>query len=102
PRASTPRSRLVPYTTLFRSQVAARAAETWQLARTIRELSTRTLEELRELVSVLRAPDADYDVQPGLRELPTLVRRCGVDVSLSVDRKSTRLNSSHQIISYAV
>src|SRR5258708_9182920 len=30
------------------------------------------------------------------------VLRCGKNVTMGLDRKSTRLNSSHQIISYAV
>jgi signal transduction histidine kinase len=45
-----------------------------EAARTIRELSTQTLEELRNLVGVLRSGDAAEDTQPGLDELDTLVQ----------------------------
>nr|WP_133905072.1 histidine kinase [Actinophytocola oryzae] len=45
-----------------------------EAARTIRELSTRTLEELRNLVGVLRSGDCVEDTQPGLDELDDLVR----------------------------
>lgn len=47
---------------------------TAEAARTIRELSTRTLEELRNLVGVLRSGDAAQDSQPGLDELDDLIR----------------------------
>src|SRR3712207_8836937 len=78
-----PRSTLFPYTTLFRSDLAAQ------------ELDGLDVGE------VLEAPDAD-DAATGLER-----HRRGSDV-LEVgdgpgqDRKSTRLNSSHANISYAV
>src|SRR5258708_11852452 len=74
-----PRSTLFPYTTLFRSS----------------------------LPRTKRTPHAPC---PPPRELP-FVRRLGTDRAVRPqrvhraeqrDRKSTRLNSSHQIISYAV
>src|SRR3712207_8189331 len=67
-----PRSTLFPYTTLFRSE-RARGGD-----------------------GVLRGPDArPLDARRGLRTGP-------VEVALRRDRKSTRLNSSHANISYAV
>src|SRR5258708_28920685 len=69
-----PRSTLFPYTTLFRS---------------------------KDLVRIGEAPDAS----PPLYALAIRVSfRPGRDLQpwLLEDRKSTRLNSSHQIISYAV
>src|SRR5437588_8013081 len=70
-----PRSTLFPYTTLFRSRVF------------------RVEPEDRGADGVL-APE----VQPRLPErIPVDGRRSG-----SRDRKSTRLNSSHTVISYAV
>jgi signal transduction histidine kinase len=63
-------------------------------ARTIRELSTRTLEELRNLVGVLRSGDATEDTQPGLDELDDLVEnfRCdAVPVALDVNAEPSRL-----------
>jgi signal transduction histidine kinase len=67
---------------------------TAEAARTIRELSTRTLEELRNLVGVLRSGDATEDVQPGLDELDDLVEnfRCdAVPVALDVNAEPSRL-----------
>src|SRR2546429_2983901 len=74
-----PRSTLFPYTTLFRSPAA-------------------------RLAAVLLAVDAPLRQRPGLPEL----RRPGADqlaaglLRCQPDRKSTRLNSSHGYISYAV
>src|SRR3712207_7616263 len=72
-----PRSTLFPYTTLFRSPYDA-------MKPMLSRLSLRT---------------------PSARELPALVRTFGGAVGLRglvPDRKSTRLNSSHANISYAV
>src|SRR5258708_39946979 len=73
-----PRSTLFPYTTLFRSPRG------WPRL-------SYSLPKCRP-----RAPDAL--VLPARSVLPAQVR-C---VAFAGDRKSTRLNSSHQIISYAV
>src|SRR5438552_14139336 len=67
-----PRSTLFPYTTLFRSQLTE-------------------LDPLFERMGL--------DSRPLRRSVATMVVRAGDRVA---DRKSTRLNSSHQIISYAV
>src|SRR5258708_18343056 len=72
-----PRSTLFPYTTLFRSVEE-------------RDLPSAAAQVLVERFSFFNYPNAHilcYMV-PGAGE--------------SIDRKSTRLNSSHQIISYAV
>src|SRR2546430_4188470 len=83
-----PRSTLFPYTTLFRSlivQVAALAPDhRWAGA----ELNARHLPEWH-----LRAVTA-ADQEPA--------DRSGVIPEVTGDRKSTRLNSSHSQISYAV
>src|SRR3989442_9877199 len=73
-----PRSTLFPYTTLFRSRLAGVALQAQREA--------RVLERCRE---------------------PLLGRRIGpfgsgLEQVASLDRKSTRLNSSHVRISYAV
>src|SRR5258708_26030038 len=68
-----PRSTLFPYTTLFRSVSAPTA-----LAVRVAEACGMTL------VAIARGDDYEIFSHPGR------------------DRKSTRLNSSHQIISYAV
>src|SRR5258708_16198595 len=80
-----PRSTLFPYTTLFRSQRRQGGAAAALCRETFTGLST------------VIGP------RSGGR---TPVRGQGVDSELAcdhlIDRKSTRLNSSHQIISYAV
>src|SRR5689334_24481857 len=68
-----PRSTLFPYTTLFRSQ------NLWRVVK-------------QDLISDLRVKHRPIDLAAGFdhqREIP-------------IDRKSTRLNSSHSSISYAV
>ncbi|MFG2093917.1 sensor histidine kinase [Streptomyces sp. NPDC048612] len=56
-------------------------------ARTIRELSVRTLEELRHMVGVLRADGGEADAahrlapQPDLEELPRLIEMSALDVT---------------------
>lgn len=71
-------------------------------ARTIRELSTRTLEELRNLVGVLRSGDIAEEGQPGVDALDELVAnfRCDqVPVALDVHTEPSRLPRS---VSHAV
>src|SRR5256885_11700786 len=71
-----PRSTLFPYTTLFRSL---------------------TGRELAELDALAREVDRLVDVEEDLSR----ARRRALEFHLR-DRKSTRLNSSHLVISYAV
>src|SRR3712207_8338236 len=81
-----PRSTLFPYTTLFRS--ALRRPGDHEPVRVEDELHL-----LRVLV----------EVGLGARhEAPVLAPGAVVDLGEAVDRKSTRLNSSHVNISYAV
>src|SRR2546430_13708225 len=80
-----PRSTLFPYTTLFRS-LAARHAPVW--------LS-------------IPAPNTQADVDRWQSALRTVIDKHGsglaiLEVAIEQDRKSTRLNSSHSQISYAV
>src|SRR5690242_21254134 len=72
-----PRSTLFPYTTLFRSELADAKAQAAALEAEARAAAER-----------LRALDVGTTGKPGSL--------------LDVDRKSTRLNSSHMSISYAV
>src|SRR5258708_11554840 len=82
-----PRSTLFPYTTLFRSYIA--------FGRTlVPDLRLVYLSAAALAVLIALAFVGVYYVAPRVaRFFPGEVRR---------DRKSTRLNSSHQIISYAV
>src|SRR5258708_23584641 len=71
-----PRSTLFPYTTLFRSLIAA-----------------QTLKDAERFVAI-GAQSARIRVIGNIK--------FDMELGAGVDRKSTRLNSSHQIISYAV
>src|SRR3712207_7469298 len=79
-----PRSTLFPYTTLFRSLPRGQPPGLWK------QLST---DHLRLLVGQLRAV---------LAEQPRLAAADHPVIQGGEDRKSTRLNSSHANISYAV
>src|SRR5437899_4341367 len=92
-------SRLFPYTTLFRSQVQERA-----------EGDAGEVAGVLEIDDDLAGPEAFQGFQEVgaevLGDLLPLERRLGdgqhQDVLVLTDRKSTRLNSSHLGISYAV
>src|SRR3712207_7055416 len=83
-----PRSTLFPYTTLFRSVIHDRTYD----------------RDVNELVDRLRALDEEADDEsakhphPGSDERQTKA----LPSRVTEDRKSTRLNSSHANISYAV
>src|SRR5258708_30749641 len=80
-----PRSTLFPYTTLFRS-VEERLG---------RAPVPPTLEHERRMIAAV-AEHANGSAQ---MHFPSAIHLRG---AVRIDRKSTRLNSSHQIISYAV
>src|SRR2546429_124048 len=88
-----PRSTLFPYTTLFRSKALA----------TAERLPDRRVERG---VDVAGAQGVDPDAVAGVIASEVAGqgdgRRLGAGVGDHVDRKSTRLNSSHGYISYAV
>src|SRR5256885_16225577 len=97
-----PRSTLFPYTTLFRSEPARLDDDL------IRELAGR-MRGPRQRQADLRAQVAAN--RTGAARLAELVDRNGLDrvreamsetLDYAEDRKSTRLNSSHLVISYAV
>src|SRR2546430_7821886 len=94
-----PRSTLFPYTTLFRSEGRA-SLRTW-----LYRIATNRCLNARRAAS--RRPAKEWDV-PNV-EPPEPTRLGEVvwlepfpDALLEGDRKSTRLNSSHSQISYAV
>src|SRR2546422_8387890 len=84
-----PRSTLFPYTTLFRSPAIDRVGADRE------RRDPRLLRERGELGGRVRAPHGERAVVTRDR----VARRSRV---ASQDRKSTRLNSSHGYISYAV
>src|SRR3712207_7457531 len=94
-----PRSTLFPYTTLFRSTIRKIEAGILRPSRQVAELLAGTLQvpPADRPAFVRYARGAASDAWPGLRKQePTS------DEPLPADRKSTRLNSSHANISYAV
>src|SRR2546427_8023210 len=78
-----PRSTLFPYTTLFRSDevTAAHGADHF----------------LPQQIDAIAGHDAEFEVRLILKD-----RRGSRQHDVDSDRKSTRLNSSHSQISYAV
>src|SRR5690348_17689666 len=90
-----PRSTLFPYTTLFRSRRAGGAV------RGVRVGGTR--QEDRTPIPAERDREADRSVEASGAGVCGAVTPPKPDAMLGVlDRKSTRLNSSHPSISYAV
>src|SRR3989454_8375006 len=86
-----PRSTLFPYTTLFRSAVPPRAAPTAaSIAR------GRALFTTKGCIACHGSDGRARLVQKDAKGYPVVSR------DLTADRKSTRLNSSHLVISYAV
>src|SRR5262245_62550449 len=84
-----PRSTLFPYTTLFRSEDRRERRGRADPARGV------TLDHVRHLV-------ADHPGELGLAVEQRQQAAGDVDPAAGQDRKSTRLNSSHLGISYAV
>src|SRR3712207_9318970 len=97
-----PRSTLFPYTTLFRSDLRPGPAVLAEDAQVAVPLRVRPRPRPCEVVGGLR------DGAPRGRDRPRRVdvgvprRRARADRGEARDRKSTRLNSSHANISYAV
>src|SRR3712207_7510475 len=96
-----PRSTLFPYTTLFRSwwirQAIQRAVA--DKGRTIR-VPVHMGEKIRKMARVYNELSAQLEREPTDEEV---AERLSWDVDrVKEDRKSTRLNSSHANISYAV
>src|SRR5207244_12006779 len=92
----------LPYTTLFRSGLVNRVAPAAALMDEAMALARR-LAEGSPLATALAkralAFSAESDLEAALAHEATLQGIAGR--SADQDRKSTRLNSSHQIISYA-
>lgn len=72
-------------------QACAENPDAQQTARTIRQLSNRTLEQLRSMVGVLRAGLDAEGPHSGIGELDQLVRECGLPVELTVERVPDQL-----------
>src|SRR2546430_8444695 len=81
-----PRSTLFPYTTLFRSHVILPGSAGWCETEGTVTSSERRVQRVRAAVPLPEGVRDDMDII----------------YELAKDRKSTRLNSSHSQISYAV
>src|SRR3712207_9378573 len=97
-----PRSTLFPYTTLFRSEDAAEARAELGHVVLDREGLRRILELEDRGVAQGVVTEADLPDDDRLDRLALDDRLDRLDLGRGVDRKSTRLNSSHANISYAV
>src|SRR5690349_23667465 len=93
-----PRSTLFPYTTLFRSRVHARLhrVSTW---RSDRRTPGADYVQPDRTLRPARVPDVAVAAAEHLSHWPSLGQ---AGAGQPRDRKSTRLNSSHVEISYAV
>src|SRR3712207_8866425 len=91
-----PRSTLFPYTTLFRSRGHHDRTRDAQLVSTVRPPAIAERERAVLWPTYARAP-REFTRGEGVRLYDTEGRE-----HLDLDRKSTRLNSSHANISYAV
>src|SRR5689334_24460680 len=87
-----PRPTLFPYTTLFRSDPTV-AREPAQAEAPLSDEDAEFLAEMAKLVARYVA-EADDELQEATKQILALEK--------NPDRKSTRLNSSHSSISYAV
>src|SRR5256885_3922955 len=86
-----PRSTLFPYTTLFRSERVRQGLSLYQIdEKLLAELAPDLI--LTQNLCQVCAPSGN-EVSQVLKALPH---------EPEIDRKSTRLNSSHLVISYAV
>src|SRR5256885_9745218 len=95
-----PRSTLFPYTTLFRSRDAP------GVDLDVHEVRAAVLGRNDENVLAVRRPDDRLRISAARRGLIAANAAADVEVvaggEILRDRKSTRLNSSHLVISYAV
>src|SRR3712207_8466085 len=110
-----PRSTLFPYTTLFRSDLGGFVAATFYRGISYVQIPTTLLSQVdssiggkvgvhfKGLTNMIGSIYPPNQIIVSAKFLDTLSERefaCGI--SEMIDRKSTRLNSSHANISYAV
>src|SRR3712207_7590869 len=96
-----PRSTLFPYTTLFRSVAGPRAASAAERRALVRQGNEALAAQVHGYIArPLTEGDAEQITRPFACECDD--PECEELVEIPVDRKSTRLNSSHANISYAV
>src|SRR5947209_14572059 len=90
-----PRSTLFPYTTLFRSRSQLRRMPgDWFVIHSYAGYENRVKANLENRISSLNMEEHIFQVEVPMEEV--------TEIKNGQDRKSTRLNSSHANISYAV
>src|SRR5256885_10272979 len=94
-----PRSTLFPYTTLFRSDPSSYTLDNWRRMLTLR---VNRLALTNSLVMSVVATTLGMLLYSIVSYVVTRSRYKGRRLLDLADRKSTRLNSSHLVISYAV
>src|SRR5947207_11107993 len=92
-----PISTLFPYTTLFRSCRSTGAA-----SEPVLECELNHARIGRGVDDLAEAAAADVDARHAEIGMIQHVEELGAELYVQIDRKSTRLNSSHTVISYAV
>src|SRR5690606_40139207 len=97
-RRLTPRATLIPYTTLFRSDLKKQADENVVAAEAARKAAADRKAEVEQLIADQQAKKATIEERKAAAQ--EQIEQNARDQA--ADRKSTRLNSSHVKISYAV
>src|SRR3712207_7033792 len=92
-----PRSTLFPYTTLFRSRGASNHMSIRVGINGFGRIGRNFFRAAKE-----QGADIDFVAVNDLGSLDTMAHLLKYDTVMGKDRKSTRLNSSHANISYAV
>src|SRR5207244_8209474 len=97
-----PRSSLFPYTTLFRSatvSIVVMPQATGQLNNSATVSATESDPDTSNNSSAITTPVISQSNGPSMTDPNLTVQTVVTGLSQPTDRKSTRLNSSHQIIS---
>src|SRR3712207_9476270 len=97
-----PRSTLFPYTTLFRSERAGSLRDKLQRLESLKEQFIRFRFAVETLSFVYSVPGHEGDDRVYVIRRGRVRAESAAPRTIREDRKSTRLNSSHANISYAV